>query len=272
MGMPTFAAAGRHLGKGVVTAVAVAANDAGLAGTLPAGGIAAAGQGPRGVALAGVAPGTAHRPVVVLLGGGGSGISLGVTVPWGHRGHPRGRGTHLAVALARRLVAVRVEALGDVAAAGATRGVAPPPPWARLCLPARGHHVCGTTWHGHRALAWPPCPSHSHHGPMGPLWPVHSHRARPTVPSMATMSLVRAPCRLHGHCAHPVCPPRPPAWPPCPLSHPPVVVPVAPAGVCPSLSLTCARSRDRSDPGDIHRCNRGLCPACGCRWPGVGRG
>lgn len=68
---PTFAAAGRHLGEGVVAAVAVAPDDTGLAGTLPAGAVAEARQGPGGVTVAEQTGVAARGAVVVLLGEGG---------------------------------------------------------------------------------------------------------------------------------------------------------------------------------------------------------
>lgn len=63
----TFAAVGRHLGEGVVAAVALAPDDAGFTLTLAALPLARPGEGAHRVAVAQQAGVAALRPVVVVL-------------------------------------------------------------------------------------------------------------------------------------------------------------------------------------------------------------
>lgn len=102
---------------------------------------------------------------------------------------------HLAATLARGLVAVWVKAMGDITAAGAARGVSPPPPWAWLRLPV-------DTGAGTRA----PCQD----TPTMQL--VHSHGSlyTPTVPCICTWPLVPSQCQPHSA----------PCTPTVPLLHP----------------------------------------------------
>lgn len=148
------------------------------------------------------------------------------------------------------------------------------------CASLPGWHR--TMWHSvarppHPAP--PPCLSHAHPVPCTatmplarPLWFLHGQR----VPCTGTVPVL---CPLHGHpatcigimsLAQPLCPP-------CPLHthHAPSHTQQegrALARARPSPPLTCARSRDQSDPGDTRMCNRALSLVCGRRWPGTGRG
>lgn len=109
------------------------------------------------------------------------------------------------------------------------------------CASLPGDTTCvappGTAWHSHHALAWPPCPSHGHHGPMCPLWPVPvtlslgwspCHLGGHHDPCTATVPIPCLPCPLYGHhvpcmatvpilCAHPVPCHAHPYWCPSPL-------------------------------------------------------
>lgn len=113
-------------------------------------------------------------------------------------------GTHLAAALACRLIAVGVEAFGDVAAAGAAGGVTPPAPRARLVHPVRAAWHSGAqhkaVWHSMaqwgtarrgtpsvRSHCTAPCPSHTTVPPPWPPPPFHD------VPSAATAPLLSSP-------------------------------------------------------------------------------
>lgn len=104
---------------------------------------------------------------------------------------------HLAVTLARGLVAVWVKAMGDVTAAGTARGVSPPPPWAWLRLP--GDNRAGT-----RA----PCQSSPTMSLVNSHGPLYTH----TVPCIPTRPLVPSQCHLYPHSA--LCTPT------VPLLHP----------------------------------------------------
>lgn len=174
--------------------------------------------------------------------------------------------SHLAATLARGLVAVWVEAVGDVTAAGAARGVSPPPPRAWLCLPgtlglALGHHVrvpaqCHLYTHmapctptlslahprGHlylhsttciHTVPLPPplCHLYMHSTTFYPQSPLHTHHSSCT----ATVPFPASPCRLHTHhisCTHTI----PLAHSPCPICPPsshPILAPGVPCSATP---------------------------------------
>lgn len=99
--------------------------------------------------------------------------------------------SHLAATLARGLVAVWVEAVGDIAAAGAARGVSPPPPWAWLRLP-------GDTGAGTRAPCQdtPTMPLVDSHGSLFLAY-VHGHLYPHSATCTATVALALPLCHFY---------------------------------------------------------------------------
>lgn len=132
----TFASVGRDLGEGVIAAVALAADDAGLAGALAGERVAGSALRADGEAVTRIAGVFSFRLVVVLLQESVDREcrnKLEVLLEGG--GVVNESRSDLAATLSRRLVAVAMKSPAGVAAAGAADGTAPPALRTRLLHP-----------------------------------------------------------------------------------------------------------------------------------------